>query len=257
MSISKVLLKNESLEELGLAGNPFYPAGITEFIRSLGKDEFFNTPLKFINFECLWAKKECNSTLVQLKEMKPKFSIKLAGILENYIIVGPDLKELFFLTANHDAMKPKKKKDRKDFGQFVISLQDDTMKLGFNPVINFKSNFNCIINFMEILQFTDKFITTVEESGLKISENLAKQIAKLFLVTKKTMDPKALKDSYLEYFPDTEIPQPTPEPDPVKEKKDKKHKKDKKQKQKKGGKGKSNKKKTKVKIVNSIKKLCN
>lgn len=52
----------------------------------------------------------------------------------------------------------------------------------------------------------------VNEHGLKISENLVKEIVKLFLVTKKFFNPNAMKESYLKYFPDTPIPKPKSPP---------------------------------------------
>lgn len=94
---------------------------------------FSRTPLKLVEFERLWATKEANRVLEQLKQVKPEFSVKLAGILGNFTIAGPDLIDLFFLTANHEAKNQKKKKDRKDFGQFVMSLPNkDKMKRGYH-----------------------------------------------------------------------------------------------------------------------------
>lgn len=128
--IAKALLKSKSLEELVLTRNPLNSVGITEFIKTLAVDGFSETAVKSVVFECLWASKEANPALEKLKEIKPGFFFKLGGILGNYKIDGPDLKELFFLTANHESMKQKKKKDRKDFGQFIMSLPDTVTKRG-------------------------------------------------------------------------------------------------------------------------------
>ncbi|KAJ8683199.1 hypothetical protein QAD02_018991 [Eretmocerus hayati] len=185
--IARALLSNKTLEELHLKGNPCGFKGITSFIKILASPKFNDCPLKLLNLSGYWPMKEIKPVIDQLKETKPELFIKLGGFLSDYEIVGPDLRELFFKSANHEAMSSKKKKERKDFGQFVMSLGDSIIS-------------------------KDQFITTVlEPAKIKISEELANQIMNQFLVTKKTFDQSALKESYLSYFPDTklpEIPQP-------------------------------------------------
>lgn len=50
----------------------------------------------------------------------------------------------------------------------------------------------------------------MEQAKIPISENLVKEIMNQFLVTKKSLDQAALKESYLSYFPDTKLPKPKP-----------------------------------------------
>ena len=128
--IAHALLTNKSIQELYLNQNPIGSNGISNFIKILNSFEFFNSPLLLLDLESFWTTKDSMLALDQLKEMKPNLIMKLGGILENFKIIGPDLKELFFKTANYEAMNTKKKRDRKNFGHFVLSLNDSKINKG-------------------------------------------------------------------------------------------------------------------------------
>ncbi|XP_011496561.1 PREDICTED: leucine-rich repeat-containing protein 74B-like [Ceratosolen solmsi marchali] len=181
LKIANALLANRCLEELELSKNPLGSQGVSEFLQMLISNDFIYCPLLLLNFEDLWVTKDTLSTLTGLKEIKPDLNIKIGGILENYKIKGPNLKELFLKAANHEAMSCKKKKDRKNFGIFILSLEDSIISKE---------------DFMKILR----------DAKIRISDNLAKEIMNQFLVTKHTINQEELKISYKFFFPNTKLP---------------------------------------------------
>lgn len=130
LHIAQALLANKTLEELRLNQNPSGSNGITDFIKILASDKFIQSPLLLLHLGSFWATKDVLPALDKLKEIKPHLVIKLGGILGNYPIIGPDLKELYLKTANYDAMNVKKKTERKNFGHFVLSLEDSIISKG-------------------------------------------------------------------------------------------------------------------------------
>ncbi|XP_058792415.1 leucine-rich repeat-containing protein 74A-like [Phymastichus coffea] len=182
--IAYAVLKNRSLLEFRFDKNPLSSEAVAGFIRTLSRDEFiYQSPLRLLDLGSFWSAKNGLPAIEQLREFKPNLAINLSGILENFNILGPDLKALFFKTANYEAMSCKIKKDRKNFGHFVLSLEDSRIS-------------------------KDKFKELVEYAKIPITESLVKEIMNQFLVTKKFLDQAALKESYLSYFPDTELPKP-------------------------------------------------
>lgn len=57
---------------------------------------------------------------------------------------------------------------------------------------------------------SEKFKELLMDAKIQISQNLANEIMNQFLVTKKSLDLVALKESYRSYFPNTELPTPPP-----------------------------------------------
>jgi hypothetical protein len=131
LKIANALLYNRCLQELLLNKNPLRSQGVSEFIHVLSSHEFIYCPLLLLNFENSWVTKETLPILKYLKEIKPNLNIKIGGILENYKIIGPNLKELYFKIANYEAKSCKKKKERKNFGLFVLALEDSIISKGF------------------------------------------------------------------------------------------------------------------------------
>ncbi|XP_014228862.1 leucine-rich repeat-containing protein 74B-like [Trichogramma pretiosum] len=181
--LAKAIVSNNSLKEILLSQNLFSPKGIAEFIIAISIDNFVKTPLHILDLENFWTTKNAIPALDQLKILKPNLNLKLGGILENFLIIGPDLRELFFKQANFDAMNQKNKKERKNFGHFILSLNDEIIP-------------------------RDGFEALVKQSGIKLSENLINEIAKQFLVTRRMINLQEMKVSYLSYFPDTKLPLP-------------------------------------------------
>lgn len=148
--IAFVVSRNRSLLEFRFGKNPLRSEAVGGFIRTLANDDFIvSSPLKLLDLESYWSTKNALPIIEQLRDLKPSLTIKLAGILENFSIVGPDLKELFFKTANYEAMSVKNKKERKNFGHFVLSLEDKKISKGLrvgikSEIIHFRVNFSNI-----------------------------------------------------------------------------------------------------------------
>ncbi|XP_078034384.1 uncharacterized protein LOC144468642 [Augochlora pura] len=184
--IARGLAKNETLEELHIGNNPLKAEGALELIRAVTPQVSPGSQLRVLDLSHIWAKKNALPELQTIEEDRPSLEVKLEGILSNHKIVGPDVMALIFKRANYEAMKPKKKKLRKNFGHFILSLED-----GIVP--------------------KSRFIQLVKSFKLKLSPTLLDAITKAFAGSKNTVNLDLLKSVYITQYPDTEPPPPKPE----------------------------------------------
>lgn len=120
--IAEALINNTKLEIVKLGNNFVQAKEVFTFIQAL-TGLTSTSRLKMIDLENIWADKEVLPLLDDLKT-RIGLDVTLGGILSNYEIIGPDSRKIFLKRANFEAMKPKKKKLKRNFGQFVMSLQD-------------------------------------------------------------------------------------------------------------------------------------
>lgn len=78
--------------------------------------------LRLLDLENIWAKKDILPELKTIETFKPWVTVRLGGILSNYPLVGPNVKRILLDRANYEAMRHKKQ--RRNFGHFVMSLDD-------------------------------------------------------------------------------------------------------------------------------------
>lgn len=128
--IASALSSNKRLEVLRLGNNPLGASGALDLINAMIPAKSPNLNLKFLDLENVWAEKEILPFLEILKIERPSLTIKLGGVLSNYKLHGPDTRKIFLRRANHEALNPKKKKLSKDFGHFVLSLNDELVATG-------------------------------------------------------------------------------------------------------------------------------
>lgn len=86
-----------------------------------------DSTLYLLDLENVWANKDVLQELEEIEKHKPWVIIKLGGILSNYQLVGPNVRRILLKRANYEAMQPKRKRQRRNFGHFVISLKDKTI----------------------------------------------------------------------------------------------------------------------------------
>ena len=126
--IAQGLSKNNTLQELQLGNNPLRAQGVSALIDAITPNLSPNETLCLLDLENIWANKNILENLEIIENVKPWVTIKLGGILSNYQIVGPNVRRLLLKRAKYEAMLPKKKKQQRDFGQFVISLTDELIE---------------------------------------------------------------------------------------------------------------------------------
>lgn len=126
----KGLSKNTKLEELYIGNNPIKAEGALTLIKAVTPDKSPESPLRILDLTNIWANKEILPELETIKNNKPWLDIKLGGILSNYKVKDPDVQAILLRRANYEAMKPKKKRHRKNFGHFVLSLSDKPISRG-------------------------------------------------------------------------------------------------------------------------------
>ncbi|XP_074103809.1 uncharacterized protein LOC141530540 [Cotesia typhae] len=177
--IAEALINNTKLEIVELGNNFVQAKEVFTFIQAL-TGLTSTSRLKMIDLENIWADKEVLPFLDDLKT-RIGFDVTLGGILSNYEIIGPDSRKIFLKRANFEAMKPKKKKLKRNFGQFVMSLQDLIVSRG-------------------------KFIS-MKSAKVKLSESLITEIMNVFEIGEDAIDQSSLKKFYLQEYPDAaELP---------------------------------------------------
>lgn len=122
----KALSKNSTLQELHLGNNPLRERGAAALIQAITQQSP-DSALRLLDLENVWASKDVLQNLEKIEKLKPWVTVKLAGILSNYKLVGPNVRSLLLKRANYEAMLPKQKKRQRNFGHFVISLSDKIM----------------------------------------------------------------------------------------------------------------------------------
>ncbi|XP_063976488.1 leucine-rich repeat-containing protein AAC1 [Diachasmimorpha longicaudata] len=179
--LSASLSKNGILKKLSLKGNPMGPQGALALIKSLTPSASPSSCLSHLDLENIWANKDVIPLLDEINISRSSLTIKLGGILSNYHLVGPDPRKIFLKRANFEAMKPQKKKQRRNFGHFVLSLEDS------------------IISKTEFRELIRRY-------KLKLTESLITEITNAFEVGKNEIDQTSLKAFYLAEYPETTPP---------------------------------------------------
>lgn len=128
--IARALSRNATLEELYIGDNPFKADGAFALVKAITPEKSSESQLRILDLTNIWANKNIIPELETIQNSKPWVDIRLGGIFSNYKIEGPDVKAILLKRANYEAMKPKKKRRRKNFGHFVLSLSDDLISKG-------------------------------------------------------------------------------------------------------------------------------
>uniref|UniRef100_A0A1B6ETI4 Uncharacterized protein n=1 Tax=Cuerna arida TaxID=1464854 RepID=A0A1B6ETI4_9HEMI len=114
-----------------------------------------------------------------------RLRVVVEGVSGGSHIKGPDVKAMLLKRANFLGYKPKKNK--KDFGWFLLRLQ----------------NAGTLVPVKKA-----KFDILVQEDKIKFDEGLIDELAKQFKNEEKKIDLNLMLDKYLEIFPDTVLPVP-------------------------------------------------
>ncbi|XP_076392049.1 uncharacterized protein LOC100877744 isoform X2 [Megachile rotundata] len=183
--IARSLSRNDVLEEIYFGDNPFKAEGALALVKALTPDKAPESQLQVLDLTNIWANKDILPDLQAIKDSKPWLQIKLGGIFSNYKVEGPDVKAILLKRANFEAMKPKNKRRRRNFGHFVLSLEDNVISRG-------------------------KFVELVKDFKLKLSQSLIRELMGAFAATRHSVDQGLLKSTYMKHFPDTKLPPEKP-----------------------------------------------
>lgn len=148
MIIAKALSKNSTLQELCLGNNPLRTQGVSALIHAITPELSPDSALRLLDLENVWANKDILHDLEIIKKFRPWLAVKLGGILSNYPLVGPNIRRILLKRANYEAMQPKRKRQRRNFGHFVMSLTDKKISRGMFASIHFKF----FLNFSQIYE---------------------------------------------------------------------------------------------------------
>lgn len=122
-SIATALSQNNKLQQLYLGNNPLKAEGALALVRAISHLSS-DAALRLLDLENIWTKTDVLPELKTIETFKPWITVRLGGILSNYSLVGPNVKRIILDRANYEAMKHKKKRLRRNFGHFVMSLDD-------------------------------------------------------------------------------------------------------------------------------------
>ncbi|XP_071643371.1 uncharacterized protein [Temnothorax longispinosus] len=178
VTIAKALLKNSTLQELRLGNNPLRAQGASDLVHAITPQLSPDSALRLLDLENVWASKDVLHSLEMIKKLRPWVAVKLGGILSNYQLVGPNVRRILLKRANYEAMLPKRKRLRRNFGFFVMSLKDKKIS-------------------------REKFMELVHKFKLKLSTSLVDEIMNAFEGPHNTVDQELLKSFYLEEYPKT------------------------------------------------------
>ncbi|KAM0729900.1 Leucine-rich repeat-containing protein 74B [Formica fusca] len=181
--IAAALSKNSTLQKLHLGNNPLGAQGALALVRAITPHVSPDSVLHLLDLENVWANKDVLQELEEIEKHKPWVVIKLGGILSNYKLVGPNVRRILLERANYEAMKPKRKRQRRNFGHFVMSLKDKRIPRA-------------------------RFVQLVKNFKLKLSTSLINEIMNVFEGPQNTVDQELLKSFYLEEYPETTAPLP-------------------------------------------------
>ncbi|KAK2576460.1 hypothetical protein KPH14_005791 [Odynerus spinipes] len=181
----KTLSKNNVLEELYLGSNPLGTEGVFTLVSSLTLEKSPDSNLRLLNLENVWGDKNVIPELEKIENEKPWLQIKLGGIFSSYELVGPDVMTILLRRAAYEAMAQKRKKRRRNFGHFVLTLTDRPIRRG-------------------------KFRQLIRDFRLRLSKSLIDEIIAAFPAPRKTVDQGLLKAVYLKEFPNTKPPPEKP-----------------------------------------------
>ncbi|XP_044264808.1 uncharacterized protein LOC123011441 isoform X2 [Tribolium madens] len=191
------LIRNKSLNGIKL-GHNIYTPDEAYFLASLFS-RVKNNNFTFLDMEDMCVNKDFLP--LKRKFLREGRQITHGHVLSNYEIYGPDINKLLFQRCRYLAMKPKKKKKKKDFGHFVLSLPDKNV----TPQ-----------DFQELLK---------KKKIKKIDKDLLNELMARFQVKNKKIDSNAMKAAYMKLYPDTVLPEEKKKKKKKKKKKGKKPKK--------------------------------
>ncbi|GLV43572.1 hypothetical protein CBL_04114 [Carabus blaptoides fortunei] len=173
------LKSNESLISLNLSYNPLTADEVEILATVFFEQKEKSLPLNRIDFGETWVKKSFIQVHNRIKKMG--YYVSYGGIYSNYKIKGPDVKEMLLKRAKYVAIKPKKKKQRKDIGHFMLQLENDPVN---------KENFEGMI----------------KKQKIKLDKDLINIMTKTWETSKKAVDIQNMKEKYLQLYPDTKLP---------------------------------------------------
>ncbi|KMQ89701.1 leucine-rich repeat-containing protein [Lasius niger] len=129
-------VRTVDLKELHLGNNPLRAQGALALVRAITPHLSPGSTLYLLDLENVWANKDVLQELEEIEKHKPWVVVKLGGILSNYPLVGPNVRRILLKRANYEAMQPKRKRQRRNFGHFVMSLKDKRIPRGtFNRIL--------------------------------------------------------------------------------------------------------------------------
>ncbi|XP_045483087.1 uncharacterized protein LOC123688554 isoform X2 [Harmonia axyridis] len=194
----KGVSQSNSLEHLKIGNNVISPQQAFNCAELLAKPS--ERPLQLIDMENTVVQKRFLNLMERIREQGK--NVIYGAVLADYEIHGPYLPKVLFGRCKYLSMKPKKKKNRVDFGHFVLSLPDQPMTFE---------------DFQEAL--------TSRKLNVLLDLDLIGALQNQYKIKKfSKIDCSQLKSDYMVLYPDTQ-PEPPKIKKPPKEKKSKKKKK--------------------------------
>ncbi|XP_022899686.2 FERM domain-containing protein C-like [Onthophagus taurus] len=189
-----LIVKNNTLLSINLGFNKILPETAQTLIELLLLPKSRRPKLEELYMDNVYIKKNALGSYNRARRNGKKVTI--GGVLGNWVIKGPDVAKLLFERARMMAMAPKKKKMQKDFSHFIFTLPETPMQ--GNDFIDLVTNFKM----------------------KKVDKDLVNGLVDCFKYKKSGIDAGALRQKYIELYPDAQ-----PAPKKEKKKKGKKGKK--------------------------------
>lgn len=175
------------LEEIKIGNNAFTPDEAQVYGSMFSRLQMRR--LKVLDMENMTV----NKSFLQIKNeiRKQEKDVVHGVILKNYVIRGPYVPKVLFERSRYLAMKPKKKKQRVDFGHFVLSLPEKPCSRQ---------------DFQDLL---------IKKKLHRLDIDLINSIQEYYTIKKvQKIDTSKLVADYMLLYPDTKLPPEKPKKPP-------------------------------------------
>ncbi|KAL3265318.1 hypothetical protein HHI36_009526 [Cryptolaemus montrouzieri] len=181
MVLKHGIIESPSLKHIKMGYNPIGVVEAASFATILLQ----NTPLEVLELQNIYFEKSFNSTLKKIKKSGKK--LIYGGVLGNFKIAHPSMKQVLLKRCHYLGLAPKKAKAKRDFGHIVLSLPDQPM------------------NNADFETFVRK-----KKKGRMYDMDLLDEVRKVFTSGKTKVDTQSILSEYMKIYPDTTLPPPKP-----------------------------------------------
>ncbi|XP_063231280.1 leucine-rich repeat-containing protein 74B-like [Bacillus rossius redtenbacheri] len=169
---------NATLETLNVGHNRFTLADCKTLLKAVPA-----SAVRTLDLGSTWVDKEFLQMLDKVWEDR-QVTVRFGKVAGDYVIHGPDLKRLHLVSAKFEAQAPKAVRKRRDFGQFLFHLGDSPMP-------------------------KENFVKMVKKEKIKLDSSLVQALATVFAdESGVNVEVLAMRELYLQMYPETMPPAP-------------------------------------------------
>ncbi|XP_044748898.1 uncharacterized protein LOC123309730 [Coccinella septempunctata] len=180
-ALRAAITANLTLKHVKFGNNPLS----VEEVAAFGTVLLQSGNLVILDLENLYFPKSFNANLKKIKNSGK--TLIYGGVIGNFRVKGPKMKEILLKRCHFLGLAPKKAKAKRDFGQIALTFPEEIME---------KNDFEVYIR--------------KKKKGKMFDLDLLAGLQKAFASGKTKVDTKLLLADYMKLYPDTALPPPKP-----------------------------------------------